>query len=101
MKLKVVRDKAAIYPDNKRVIARFFFTTEQRAEVLISKVLAMPEEMIQSSLNQILRESSSRYRSVTTVYKRHYNRVKFIVSKLTPGNDISEWIQVNAKGSPE
>jgi predicted GH43/DUF377 family glycosyl hydrolase len=91
MKLKVVRDKTAIYPDNKRVIARFFFTTEQRAEALISKVLAMPEEIVQTSLNQILRESSNRYRSVTSVYKRNYNRVKDIVNKLAVGNDLSEW----------
>lgn len=91
MKLKVVRDKTAIYPDNKRVIARFFFTTEQRAEILISKVLSMPEEVIQTSLNQILRESSNRYRSVTSVYKKHYNKVKDIVTKIASGNDISEW----------
>ena len=92
--MKIDRDKTTIYPDNKRVIARFFFTTEQRAEVLISKVLAMPEEIIQASLNQILRESSNRYRSVTTVYKRHYNRVKDIVSKLAVGNDIGEWVKL-------
>lgn len=90
MKLKVVRDKTTIHPDNKRVIARFFFVNEQRAEVLISKVLAMPEETVQASLNQILRESSNRYRSVTSVYKRHYNKVKDIVTKIAVGNDIPE-----------
>lgn len=94
MKLKVVRDKTAIYPDNKRVIARFFFTTEQRAEALISKVLAMPEETMQASFNQILRESSNRYRSVTSVYKRHYNRVKDIVTRLAAGNDLSESVKL-------
>lgn len=94
MKLNITRDKTAIYPDNKRVIARFFFTTEQRAEILISKILAMSEHEVQTSVNQILREFSNRYRSVTSVYKKHYNNVKHIVSRFPEGKNISEWCKL-------
>lgn len=91
MDLKIVRDTTVIYPDNKRVIARFFFTGDERAEVLISKVLVMPEETVQRILHHILRDFSTRYRSITSVYKKHFSKVKYIVDKLAAGNNLSEW----------
>ena len=91
MKLSVQRMDSIIYPDNKRVISRFFFTGDARAEKLISQIMAMPEDEVHSLVNQILREFSKRHRSVTTIYKKHYNNVKHIVAKVHPANNVSEW----------
>lgn len=90
MKLNVKRKGVIISPDNKRVIARYFFTGDTRAEILVSKILAFPEEEVQSLLNQNLREFSKRHRSITTIYKKHYGNVKNIVTKMNGGNNLSE-----------
>ena len=90
MKLTIERKDNIIYPDNHRVIARFFYNNEERAEKLISHILVMDEEKILSLLNQILREFSKRHRSITAIYKKHYNNVKHIATKLNGGNNISE-----------
>ena len=91
MKLNVQRKNSIIYPDNKRVISRFFFNGEARAEKLISRILAMPEPEVHSLVNQILREFSKRHRSITTIYKKHFNNVKHIVTKIHNSNNLSEW----------
>lgn len=90
MKLRVERKDSIIYPDNKRVIPRFFFNGEARAEQLISRILAMPEQQVHSLVNQNLREFSKRHRSITTIYKKHFNNVKHIVTKVYDGNNLSE-----------
>lgn len=91
MRLRVERKDAIIYPDNNRVISRFFFNGEARAEKLIAQILAIPEDEAESLFMQILREFSKRHRSITTVYKKHYNLVKEIVARIHKGNNIAEW----------
>lgn len=91
MRLRVDRKDAIIYPDINRVISRFFFNGEMRAEKLIAQILAMPEEEAHSLFIQILREFSKRHRSITAIYKKHYNNVKYIVAKIHEGNNIPEW----------
>lgn len=90
MKLHVKRKGTIISPDNKRVIARYFFNGETRAEMLIKKILALPADEIQSLLSQNLREFSKRHRSITNIYKKHYKRVKNIVERVRKGNILAE-----------
>jgi len=87
MNLHVQRKDSIIYPDNKRVIARFFFNGTARAEKLISAIIAMPDSEVHSLVNQILREFSKRHRSITGIYKQHFNKIKDIVTKVYGNNN--------------
>lgn len=91
MKLNVIRKDTIISPDNNRVIARYFFNGEERARNVITQLLKMSENQVQMNLSQILREFSKRHRSITSIYKKHYNNVKSIVLNLSQRNNISEW----------
>ena len=90
MKLSVERKGTVIYPDNNRVIARFFFNGEERAEKIIRKLLIMPEEQVLANLSQILREFTRRHRSITQHFKKHYNKVKHVVNGLNGKTMLSE-----------
>ncbi|MFW5753767.1 MAG: glycoside hydrolase family 130 protein [Marinilabiliaceae bacterium] len=90
MKLSVNRKKTVIYPDNNRVIARFFFNGEERAAKVINNILKMPEEMVMASLAQILREFTRRHRSITTLFKKHYNKVNHLIDGLNGKKPLSE-----------
>ncbi|MFY9515873.1 MAG: hypothetical protein WAP46_06115, partial [Dysgonamonadaceae bacterium] len=65
MNLRINRKDAVIYPDINRVFARFFFNGEERAEMLIKNILAMPDSQVEVLLMQTLREFSKRHRSIT------------------------------------
>ena len=91
MKIKIERQKSIIYPNNSRVIARYFFVGEKRAEKVIDRLLKLSKTEAQSLFNQILREFSLRHRSISQLFKKHYENVKYIVEKVHPANDISKW----------
>ncbi len=91
MKLPVKRKDAVISPDNNRVIARFFFNGEERARLLIEKVIKLPEPEVEQQVLQILREFSRRHRSITTIFEKHFNHVKHIVDEFVNGKPVSKW----------
>jgi len=90
MKLSVERKDTIIYPDNNRVIARFFFNGDERAKKVIFNLLKMPEQEVLANLSQILREFTRRHRSITTLFKKHYNKVKHLVDGLNGKTVLSE-----------
>ncbi|MDI3520996.1 MAG: hypothetical protein PWR04_984 [Anaerophaga sp.] len=90
MKLSVERKDTIIYPDNNRVIARFFFNGDERAKKVILSLLKMPEQEVIANLSQILREFTRRHRSITTLFKKHYNKVKHLVDGLNGKTVLSE-----------
>ena len=90
MKLSVVRKKTIIYPNNNRVIARFFFNGDQRASKVIENILKMPEHEVSANMSQILREFTRRHRSITTLFKKHYNKVRHLVQDLNGKTLLSE-----------
>ncbi|MCI1681921.1 MAG: glycoside hydrolase family 130 protein [Bacteroides sp.] len=90
MRLNVQRQKTIILPDKKRVIARYFFYGQERAEKLIEHVLNLPEKEIVCLLNQIQREFSKRHRSISGIFKRNYQGVKPIVEDKNHGKALSE-----------
>jgi len=90
MNVTVDRKDTMIYPDNKRVIARYFFNGEQRAVTLIGKLLKMAETEVETVLFQTLREFAKRHRSITTLFKRHYRNVKPLIKQIGYDEQISE-----------
>ncbi|MBL7967433.1 MAG: glycoside hydrolase family 130 protein [Prolixibacteraceae bacterium] len=90
MRLPVERKKTIITPDNKRVIARFFYNGDDRARRLIKDILELQEDQVNIMLHQILREFSKRHRSITGIFKRNFQKVATIVMEVSNGQHLSE-----------
>jgi predicted GH43/DUF377 family glycosyl hydrolase/ActR/RegA family two-component response regulator len=81
MSTTVNRKPIRFTSDPRRVIARFFFPgPETRVQSIIKKVQDMPEEAARMSLNQSLREFSSRHRNISKIYQKHFERVRNIMN---------------------
>lgn len=72
MKIPVNRKQVYLEPDGTRVIARLFYISEERCRLLIEEILAMPEEQVQITLRQVLREFAHRHRNLTAIFMRHF-----------------------------
>jgi len=82
MQFNVIRKDVKFIPDSSRVIARFLFTTEERSINIIRNVLAMPEEEVNISLGQVLRDFSRRHRSISKIFEKHFNKIIHLLSQL-------------------
>ncbi len=78
----IKRKNTIFYPDASRVIARFLFTTEERALYTIRSILAMPEESVPITLSGILRDFSMRHRNISRIFERHFERVSHLLSDM-------------------
>lgn len=85
MRLSIERKTSKVYPDSKRVIARFFFNGEERAVELIKKILNLDKEEIFGLISPLLQDFSKRHRSITKKLYRHCERVKHFIG-LAGGN---------------
>lgn len=79
MRLPIQRKPVKVYPDAKRVIARFFFNGEERGKEILTKVLELSEEQVFTILSPLMQEFSKRHRSITKLFSRHYEKVKFLI----------------------
>lgn len=75
MRLSVERKPVKVYPDPKRVIARFFFNGEERAVEVIKHVLALSEQEVFGIISPLLQEYSKRHRNITKILTRHCKKV--------------------------
>ena len=82
MRLTIERATVKVYPDMKRVIARFFFYGEERARHVIGRVMALSEEDVFSTISPILQEYSKRHRNITRVLNRHCARLQELFPAL-------------------
>ena len=76
MRLSVERKPIRVYPDTKRVIARFFFNGEERAVELIKKILEMDRDEVFGIVSPLLQDFSKRHRNITKKLLKHCERVK-------------------------
>lgn len=88
MRIPIERVPVKVYPDSKRVIARFFFNGEERAKEVIQRVMAIEEEDIFGIVSPILQEYSKRHRNITRLLHRHCNKLKHLFDEL--GIDYDE-----------
>jgi predicted GH43/DUF377 family glycosyl hydrolase len=79
MRISIIRKPLKIYPDLKRVVARFFYSGEDRAKNVIYSVLMMSDDDVENALASILREFTRRHRHITRMFEENYERV----SKIT------------------
>ncbi|GEP89274.1 Predicted glycosyl hydrolase, GH43/DUF377 family [Chitinophaga terrae (ex Kim and Jung 2007)] len=82
MRLSIERKTTKIYPDLKRVVARFFFNGEARAKSIIQQVSAMSDEEVDLTVMPILREFSRRHRNITRIFERHAGRLRHLYPGL-------------------
>jgi predicted GH43/DUF377 family glycosyl hydrolase len=83
MRLPIERKHVKVYPDPKRVIARFFFNGEQRATDLITKVMTLTDEQVFQIISPLLQEYSKRHRNITKILTRHCKKLKLIFEKMS------------------
>src|SRR5476651_1507734 len=82
MRLTIDRKPIRINPDPKRVIARFFFTGNDRAKQVISRVMSTTEETAFSIVSPLLQEDSRRHRNITRALNRNCSRLKPLFEEL-------------------
>ncbi|MBC7418234.1 MAG: glycosidase, partial [Pedobacter sp.] len=82
MRLKISRKSTQIFPDSKRVIARFFFNGEERALEVMRRVLEFSDERVFAIISPILQEYSRRHRNITKILGRHCAKLKKQFVKL-------------------
>lgn len=93
MQVPVNRKKIKFSPDSSRVIARFLYTTDERALGTIKSVLDMSDNEVQLSLNQVLRDYSLRHRNITAIFERHFNKVAHLFAKINIDSVSLTYIQ--------
>jgi predicted GH43/DUF377 family glycosyl hydrolase len=82
MRIPIERKHVKVYPDPKRVIARFFFNGEERAKDVISKVLTLNEQQVFTIISPLLQEYSKRHRNITKILSRHCKKLKKIFEQM-------------------
>jgi predicted GH43/DUF377 family glycosyl hydrolase len=92
--MPLVRKPLKIYPDLKRVIARFFFNGEDRARNVIQSVMTMNDEDVEEALVSVLREFARRHRNITRVFEKNCEKVSNLFQSLNINPDT---IGVNRK----
>ncbi|MBW4889385.1 glycoside hydrolase family 130 protein [Mucilaginibacter sp. HMF5004] len=88
MRITVERQPIRVSPDAKRVIARFFFSGEQRAKEVIGRVMSLDEDQVFALVSPLLQEFSKRHRNITRILYKHCNRVQQIAESM--GIDFEE-----------
>ena len=76
MRLSIERKPVKVYPDPKRVIARFFFNGEERAVEVVKHVMNLSEGEVFGLISPLLQEYSKRHRNITKILTRHSKKVK-------------------------
>ncbi|MFO8087129.1 MAG: glycoside hydrolase family 130 protein [Bacteroidales bacterium] len=82
MQVEVSRKETKFLPDPGRVIARFLYTNDERSKQIIRQVLAMPEEQVKATLNQVLRAYSTRHRNISTIFEKHFKKLHHLFDAM-------------------
>ncbi len=82
MRITVKRQPTKVYPDPKRVIARFFYTGDERAREVISNVMKLDDKEVYEMVSPLLQEFSKRHRNITKILLKHSKKVRFMLEQL-------------------
>jgi len=93
MRLQIDRKPVKVYPDPKRVIARFFFNGEARAQQIIRLVLKLTKEEVFAQISPLLQEYSKRHRNITKILARHCKKLKYIMDSMGVDYDVLDKYQ--------
>ena len=73
--VKVHRNPISIDPDHTKVIARFFDPGEERRKHIVDRILALPEEGIETILEETIKNFSDRHIDIKRVFKNNFDRL--------------------------
>jgi len=82
MRINVTRKDIKFSPDPSRVIARYYYTNDERSTNIISKVLALSEDEVKTALSQVLRGYSKRHRNISKIFEKHFNKLAHLFHEL-------------------
>ncbi|RYG01803.1 MAG: glycosidase, partial [Chitinophagaceae bacterium] len=82
MRIPIERKSVKVYPDPKRVIARFFFNGDERGKDVITKVLTLSDEQVFGIVSPLLQEYSKRHRNITKILLRHCKKLKSLFASM-------------------
>ena len=82
MRLPIERKHVKVYPDPKRVIARFFFNGDERGKVVITKVMQLTDEQVFTIISPLLQEYSKRHRNITKILTKHCKKLKSLFETM-------------------
>lgn len=83
MAITVNRKSFRFYPNPKRVIARFYMPVRNdRASIIVNKIVELPEEEVNKVLNQILSNFSKRHRNITKIFENSFNSLQDILGNI-------------------
>jgi len=82
MLIKVERKPEKFLPNFKRVILRFLFYSDERARVIIPKVMKSTDEEITQILEGTLRDFARRHRSITRTFLSHYDKIVHLLEEF-------------------
>ena len=74
MGIRLIRKNIYFRPDSSRVLARYFNINDERKVKVIKRVLSLTKSETDIALNQLLRNFSSRHRSVVDIWERNFKR---------------------------
>ncbi|GAA4787892.1 glycoside hydrolase family 130 protein [Olivibacter ginsenosidimutans] len=75
MPVHITRKNIFFQPDSKRIIARFFYISDERSIKIIQRVLHLTDDQQKEILAQVLRGYSKRHRSIVSIFEKHFNRL--------------------------
>lgn len=82
MRISIDRKHVKVYPDPKRVIARYFFNGEERAQQVIRMVLQLSDQEVFGLISPLLQEYSKRHRNITKILARHCKKIKYCMDDI-------------------
>lgn len=82
MLITLNRKPVVFYPDPKRTITRFYFTDDEKASLVIQKILQLSNDEIYLELQNVLRDFSTRHRQITKVFETSFNNIKHLFKEL-------------------
>ncbi|MDA3956813.1 glycoside hydrolase family 130 protein [Oceanispirochaeta sp.] len=83
MSIAIRRLNVTLYPDPKRIIARFYLPGgEDRGRFIIQKIMKLPEEEIQAILKRVLGSYANRHRNINSIFENHFKNVSRFLNEL-------------------
>ncbi|MCF2489320.1 glycoside hydrolase family 130 protein [Dyadobacter sp. CY347] len=82
MSINITRKDIVFQPDSSRVIARFLFSSDERATQLITAILNLSEQEQKQVLSNVLRKYAKRHRNILKVFERHFHKLHPVLRSM-------------------
>ena len=77
--LNVRRKSEKLSQDQTRVIIKFYGQNKERANHIIDKILKLSEENVNTIVEQVIEDFSTRHKNIWQVFMKHYKKVSHLL----------------------